>query len=91
MTIEEIARSLVAPFVFEAMDGALILEPSARSADPLVHAIATALRAAEARGYERAREQAARVGYAECAKTRHVTLGDAVSAAVSAMQPETNP
>lgn len=44
----------------------------------IIETIATALLAAEQRGMERAAE----IGYATCAKTRHVKLGDEVADAI---------
>jgi hypothetical protein len=95
MTPDEIARKLIEPHAFEADDGELILYVF-ETAEFLVEGIATALRAAKARGYERAREQAAGIAsaydeYGDGTITPATDAAYSIAAAIRAMHPEDKP
>ncbi len=99
MNADEIAREIVDRWTnLDTWGGKHI--SSRLKPDEAICAIATALRAAESRGYERAREQAAKVADSqfpgdiddleETARMYEVGRQDA-AAAIRAMQPEDKP
>jgi len=57
-----------------------------RSIDEMHQAAAAVIRAALDKARNDALEEAAKVAYARCASTRHVSLGDAVSDAIRALK-----
>ena len=85
MTPDEIAREVLVGHTFIAVDRKRYV---GLLAEPVEQRIATALRAAEARGYERAREQAAMVILTQC---HDDMTRDEEAAAIRATQPEDKP
>lgn len=86
MNADEIARDVFHTWMRDVAPLAVQMSTTPRHWNPLVHAIATALRAAEARGYERAREQAAMVVMTVCSDA--MTRAEEATA-IRSMEPET--
>jgi hypothetical protein len=62
------------------------LRDSATLSDHTTTALGQIKADADRAGFERALNAAAAVGYCECAETRHVTLGDKVSQAITGIE-----